>query len=331
MTGAAQQKEEHVAEVTEATVESYFTTLSNWGRWGTDDRKGTLNLITPEVRQAGAAAVRHGRSVSLSRNIDPLNPDPLYSGVAVVQRFMGLNEVKDHVGRELRYEALTEYIGIAPHGSNTHVDGLAHYSWEGKNYNGFPADAASSRFGSPYLDVTAASDGIVTRGVLLDIAGLFGVPYVERGYAITPDDLAAAETRQGITVAPGDALLIHTGNAAVIQSEGPDYVESFGRRVNKQAGLHLTCLPYLRDLDIAVMGADATHDVQPAYLADRSFSRPIHSVCLVALGLWLIDNMELADLAQACAELQQWDFLFTVAPWRMLGVTSSPVNPVAVL
>ena len=96
--------------LTTAGIEAYLTSLSNWGRWGDDDRIGTLNLITDEVRVAAASTIRTGRAVSLSRPIDPLDPDPLDSGFALVQRFMTLNEVTDHIGRQLRYEAVTEYV-----------------------------------------------------------------------------------------------------------------------------------------------------------------------------------------------------------------------------
>jgi hypothetical protein len=132
MTDARTTTEE--TALTTAGIEAYVTSLSNWGRWGDDDRIGTLKLITDEVRVAAAATIRTGRAVSLSRPIDSLDPDPVDSGFALVQRFMTLNEVADHAGRELRYEALTEYVGIGAHGSNTHIDGLAHYSWDGKNY-----------------------------------------------------------------------------------------------------------------------------------------------------------------------------------------------------
>ena len=132
MTDARTTTEE--TGLTTSGIEAYLTSLSNWGRWGDDDRIGTLNLITDEVRVAAASTIRTGRAVSLSRPIDSLDPDPLDSGFALVQPFMTLNEVADHVGRELRYEAVTEYVGIGAHGSNTHIDGIAHYSWDGTNY-----------------------------------------------------------------------------------------------------------------------------------------------------------------------------------------------------
>jgi kynurenine formamidase len=311
--------------LTTAGIETYLTSLSNWGRWGDDDRIGTLNLITDEVRVAAASTIRTGRAVSLSRPIDALNPDPLDSGIALLQRFMTLNEYEDHLGSELRYEAVTEYVGIAAHGSNTHIDGLAHYSWDGKNYNGFAKSDSNSLYGARSLSVDQAEHGFITRGVLLDIAALHGVAWLERGHAVTPDELLAAELRQGVTVRPGDALLVHTGNAAAILNEGPDG-EGLSAR---QAGLHASCLPFLRDRDVAILGNDGIQDVQPSGFG-QDFLRPIHLVALVALGLWLIDNMNLTELAKACRDENRWDFFFAALPWRMKGVTSSASNPVAV-
>ncbi|QSZ53941.1 cyclase family protein [Paenarthrobacter sp. AT5] len=315
-----------------AEIEGYFETLSNWGRWGNDDRRGTLNLITPEVRLAALASVRHGQAVSLSRDIDPKNPDPVHSGVAAVERRTRPREIEEIMHISPRWEAMGEDIHISPHGGNAHLDGLAHYSWDGKQYNGFPEADSSAETGSKYLDVSHASEGFITRGVLLDIAGLFGVEHVERGYAILPEDLLAAEKRQGITVRSGDALLIHTGNADAIVRFGTLHHDGkTGPIDGVQSGLHASCLPFLRERDISVMGADGTHDLQPPQLEDFDFARPIHTVSLVSMGLWLIDNMDLTALAAACEKAQQWDFLFTALPWRFVGSTSSPLNCVAVL
>lgn len=314
------------AKLTEADVEQYMTSLSNWGRWGSDDRLGTLNLITDEVRVAAASLIRSGRTLSLSRDIDPEAPDALGSGIALVQRFTGLHEVADHFdGKALRFDAVTEYVGISAHGSNTHVDGLAHYSWEGKNYNGFPESDTTSRFGAKSLSVHHAESGFITRGVLLDIAALHEVEWLDRGHAVTPDELEAAEARQGVRVRPGDALLVHTGNVKAILTEGPDAVGPGAR----QAGLHASCLPYLRERDVAVLGNDGVQDAQPSGFG-LDFLRPIHTVALVALGLWLIDNMQLTELAKVCQDENRWEFFFAALPWRMVGSTSSASNPVAV-
>lgn len=305
-------------------VIGYFDSLSNWGRWGADDRLGTLNLITPERRKDAAALVQTGEVVSLSRDIDPRNPDPLHSGLGVVQRYMELGEVKHHLGDGIRFDGNSEYVGIVGHGSQTHLDGLAHYTWDGKNYNGFDADETSTVGGASKLSIHHASDGIITRGVLLDIAGLHGVPSLDAGYPIMPDELAAAEERQGITVRTGDALLIHTGHVARALQ---DVDRTTG---SPQAGLHAACLPFLRERDVAVLGSDCIQDVQPSGFDTIDLFRPIHAVGLVAMGLWLIDNVELTELARVCAERQRWEFSFTMLPWRFVGVTACATNPVAV-
>jgi len=313
-----------MAKPTADDVIGYFDSLSNWGRWGADDRLGTLNLITPEKRKEAAALVQTGEVVSLSRDIDPANPDPLHSGLGVVQRFMELGEVRHHLGNGIRFDGNSEYVGIVGHGSQTHLDGLAHYTWDGKNYNGFDAGETSSVGGAGKLSIHHASTGIITRGVLLDLAGLHGVPWLDDGYPIMPDELAAAEERQGVTVRTGDALIIHTGHVARALQDGERKTGS------PQAGLHAACLPFLRERDVAVLGSDCIQDVQPSGFDTIDLFRPIHAVGLVAMGLWLIDNVELTELAARCASEQRWEFSFTMLPWRFVGVTACATNPVAV-
>ncbi len=161
-----------------------------------------------------------------------------------------------------------------------------------------------------------AERGFVTRGVLLDIAALHGVRWLDRGYGVTLEELEAAEEAQGVRVRSGDALLIHTGNVEAILTEGPDAIGPAAR----QAGLHASCLPFLRERDVAVLGNDGIQDVQPSGYS-LNFLRPIHAVLLVAMGLWLIDNMQLTELAQVCHDENRWEFFFAALPWRMVGVT----------
>jgi kynurenine formamidase len=316
-----------MADMSPEAVIGYFEKLSNLGRWGKDDRLGTLNLITPEVRRRATSLVRTGEVVSLSRDLDPEKPDPLGSGIAVVQRFMCVGEVSHHMGRgTYRFDAVTEYVGIAAHGSNTHLDGLAHYAWDGKNYNGFAFEENTSIGGAQMLSIHHASDGIISRGVLLDICALHGVEWLEPGYAIGPDELVAAEERQGVIVESGDVLIVHTGHVARTLAVGP--VPGPGR-IPPQAGLSAACLPYLKNHDIAALGSDAIQDVQPSGFDTFELLRPVHNVSLVAIGLWLIDNLELTELARTCTDKSRWTFFFAMLPWRMKGVTSSATNPIA--
>ena len=187
-------------------------------------------------------------------------------------------------------------------------------------YNGRSHALVDAATGSGWAAVTAAADGIVTRGVLLDVAAARDVPWLEPGQGVFPDDLDEAERRQGVRVRPGDAVLLRTGhgrarreNAAV---GGVD-----------QAGWHASCLPWLHDRGVALIGADTPQDVQPS--GYDGVLMPVHAVGLVAMGLWLLDNCDLEACATTAAGLGQWDFHLAVAPVRLAGTSGSPVNPIA--
>src|ERR1700676_156335 len=193
-------------EVTEAEVLDMFESLSNWGRWGADDKLGTLNLITPEVTKAAAALVRHGRTVSLARTISPkyapdnTNP-PLHFMLA-----SGEGAPAQGHGHA------ADWYGMACHGhSMTHLDALSHLFWNGKMYNGRPASRVDQATGAKDGSIEDAGNGVVTRGILLDMPRALGVPYLEPHKSIPPDELEAAEAMAGVQVRSGDAVLIRTG------------------------------------------------------------------------------------------------------------------------
>ena len=301
---------------TEADLLSWFDALCNWGRWGDDDRLGTLNLITPEVRRRAAAEVQAGEVVSCALPIDPRPAADHISGPP--QRYMtGTGE--GHALRAPdgpRYGGAAEFLGLSYHGySVTHLDALSHYFWDGRMYGGRPASLVTSTGGATALDV-AGVDGIVTRGLLADVPAHRGVPWLEPGESVGPDELDA----MGIRPEPGDAVLLRTGYGRRRRERGPDRTGEVGR-----AGWHASCLPWLHEHGVALIGADTAQDVHPSgYDAFRS---PVHAIGIVAMGLWLIDNCDLEDLA-ATGRRQ---FLLSVAPLRWVGATGSPVNPLAVL
>lgn len=305
----------------EATLVGWFDSLSNWGRWGDDDRLGTLNLVTPDVRVAAARLVTTGRTVSMSRDLDAEQPDPLGRG-SVLQRYMMLYEQLDY-GPGARFKGCREFIGIVPHGSATHLDALSHVMWDDRMYNGVPSDAVTSIQGATLHDVTSVGDGVVTRGVLLDIPGLRGERWLEPGELVFPEELEAAEARQGVRVREGDLLALHTGNFRRIAETGvhPE---------NHAAGYAASCLPWFRERGVAMITSDGINDAQPAGYDGPSLGLPVHAVGIVAMGLWLLDNCELAELADTCRELDRWEFLFTMGALKVIGSTSSPVNPLAV-
>ena len=313
----------------EDEVLAYFETLSNWGRWGDDDQLGTLNLVSPAMRIAAAALVRVGTTVSCAWDIggappadQPMGPPRRYM-LATGQGLGDTHRVASPGREHDRAAGAAEYIGLVYHGHTvTHIDGLSHIYWDGSMYNGKPAELVTSTFGATHHDVTALRDGVVTRGVLLDVPAVRDVDWLEPGDAVFPADLEAAEQRESVRVAEGDVLLLRTGYARKVREYGPDEVGRIGR-----AGWHASCLPWLHERGVAIIACDTAQDAIPS--GYPSLRNPIHAVGIVAMGLWLLDNCDLERLTQTCAGLGRWEFLFTLAPLRWVGATGSPANPLA--
>lgn len=300
-----------------AALRRAFEELSNWGRWGDEDELGTLNLITPQRRRHAAGLVRFGESVLLGRQISPTyaldNPDPVLHHML-------------EAGAEAStgFHAMTDWFGMACHGfAVTHLDGLNHVSWDGVLYNGRPADSVSVRRGGRHGAVGLAGASIVGRGVLVDVPGLRGVPWLDPGEKIYPDDLSAWERRTEVRVGEGDVLLISTGRDARRRARG---VWDFW--TDGAAGLDASCLPWLHERGVAVLVSDCGQDAMPS--GHPGIPTPVHAVGIVAIGLWLLDNALLDDLLETCLRLETWEFLFSCAPLDVKGSTGSPVAPVAV-
>jgi kynurenine formamidase len=304
-------------------VLGYFDTLSNWGRWGDDDELGTLNHITDEVRLAAARAVRHGRSVSCAWDVGV--PEGMERSTTVCPCAADMpgaeNMPAPGFRNDRRWGFSSEQLGFTFHGNTvTHVDSPCHILWDGTMYNGRSHSLVDAAAGSAWAAVTAAANGIVTRGVLLDVARVRDVPWLEPGQGVFPDDLEEAERRQGVRVRSGDAVLLRTGYGRFRHEAGA--AAGF-----MQAGWHASCLPWLQEREVALIGADTPQDVQPSGYGEVLM--PVHAVGLVAMGLWLLDNCDLEVCVTTAAELGQWDFQLAVAPVRFVGTSGSPVNPIA--
>jgi len=308
---------------TQDDVLGYFSTLSNWGRWGGDDELGTLNHITDDVRLAAARAVRHGRSVSCAWEVAvPEDMERSTTTCPCAADMPGAGDMPVPAFRaDRRWGFSSERLGITFHGNTvTHVDSPCHIFWDGAMYNGRSHSLVDAATGSAWAAVTAAANGIITRGVLLDIARVRDVPWLEPGQGVFPGDLEEAERRQGVRVRSGDAVLLRTGYGRVRHEAGQ--ASGF-----TQAGWHASCLPWLHERDVALIGADTPQDVQPS--GYEEVLMPVHAVSLVAMGLWLLDNCDLEVCATTAAGLGQWDFHLAVAPVRFAGTSGSPVNPIA--
>ncbi len=284
-----------------------FTELSNWGRWGKDDQLGTINLVTPEKTRQAAALVKAGVSVSLSHN--PISqsglPDNPYQTFAL----------------EMSGGNMSDTVHFNYHGYVTsHIDALCHFDYKGRLYNGVPTDANTDA-GCTKLGIEVLKNGVVTRGVLIDIPRLRGVPYLEPGDAVFAADVESWEQKAGIKVGPGDALILYTGRWARRAKLGPWPLPG------PVAGFHVSVGPWLKRRDVAIVGSDAATDVTPARF--DGFFEPLHHFIMAGLGAPILDALDLEALAAAAAKFNRWEFMLTVAPIPVTGGTGGPINVLA--
>lgn len=315
--------------------------LSNAGRWGPSDELGTLNHISASKRVDAAALVRTGLTVSLAR---PLIRDSApTSGVELDRRLMA-NERPDERSGLPPFAA--DYLGLETHQQGvTHLDAVGHVGGaDGNGYGGRPfgdaLDAEGLRFGS----VFAQRDGIVSRGVLLDVPAALGTEWLDPSHEITPADLESAERYAGLHVSRGDVLVLHAGIEARERAVGPSALSP---------GPGPAAAAWMHSREIAVYAGDASEHITPAGArilgrggagpADAGtapsdagpapatrFPLPFHQLALAAIGLVLLDHARVEPLAGICRDLGRYEFLFVAAPLALPGGTGSPVNPLAI-
>ncbi|WP_329125240.1 cyclase family protein [Streptomyces sp. NBC_01353] len=283
-----------------------------------DGRPGALRHMTPERVVAAVAEVRLGRTVSLAAPIEtvpgPDDPEPA--------RHRMTGPAPGELGADGLHFA-TDRFAMNVHGdADSHLDALCHVVFDGELYGGVPASSVTPE-GARALSVGLAADGIVGRGVLLDIPRLRGVRWLEPGDSVTPDDLTAAEAAQGVRVGPGDLLFVRVGHRLRRTELGP------WNAVTARAGLHPAAVEFLAEREVAVLGGDGNNDTAPSGVADIAF--PVHVLTIHAMGIHLMDYLQFEDLVPACTRAGRWSFLCVVAPLRLPGATGSPVNPIAVL
>jgi kynurenine formamidase len=255
--------------------------------------------------------------VSLSRALnteqEPDNPEPADHHMTL----LGAREHPDGLA------FAKDYIGVDYHNdTHSHLDALCHVSFDGKLYNGRPADSVSEG-GAAVETVEVLKDGLVGRGVLLDVPRTRGVDWLEPGEDVLPGDLEMSESRQGVRVEEADILLVQTGHARRLDELEP------WNTADLKAGLHPSCAEFLAERRIAALGCDGNSDTAPSVTEGVGF--PIHVLALVAMGIHLLDYLHLRELARACETTGRWEFLFVGAPLRIAGGTGSPLNPIAIL
>ncbi|MET7695496.1 cyclase family protein [Streptomyces sp. NPDC005483] len=284
--------------------------------WAAGDR-GALAALTPAHLLAATREVRTGRTATLAAPVETLsgpdNPEPAR------HRMRGRPEEDTSSGLHFARDSFAMNV----HGdADSHLDALCHVIYDGTLHGGVPAGSVT-KDGATALSVEAARDGIVGRGVLLDIPRLRGVPWLEPGDHVTADDLTAAETAQHLRVGEGDLLFVRVGHRRRRAELGPWHA------ARERAGLHPSALEFLADRRVAVLGGDGNNDTAPSSTEGVDF--PVHVLAIHAMGLHLLDYLQFEDLAPACEAEGRWSFLCVIAPLRLPDATGSPVNPIAVL
>ena len=304
-------------DLTQADIERLMDELSNWGRWGADDQLGAANLITPEKRLEAIALATEGVTVSLAH---PVLTDEASDNTYPLERSMV--SLPDPTVEPVFRGGVSDIYNHRYHGySHSHIDALCHILYKGQMYNGVSQETITDE-GCSFGAVANLSGGIVTRGVLIDVPRLKGVPYLEPGTPIYMEDLDAWEAMAGITVRPGDAVFVRTGRWARRADVGPWDLSA------SAAGLHASAMPWLKARDVSFLGSDAALDVVPSGVEGATL--PVHLLAIVAMGVDIFDNQDLEALAETAAELNRWEFMLAAGPLPVETGTGSPVNALAI-
>jgi len=302
--------------LTEADFRELYAGLRAQAPWGPGDRRGALNYITPAEVVAALGEVRRGRPLSLAGPVENRatadNPDPsqhqvTQAGTAAAAR--GLSFAMDRIAMNVHGNA------------DTHIDALCHVIYDGELYNTVPASAVTET-GATELSIELARDGIVGRGVLLDVPRSRGIPWLEPGDHVTAADLVTAERDEHVHIGQGDLVFVRVGHRRRRAARGP------WDAAKARAGLHPMALPYLAERRIAVLGSDGNNDTAASAVEAVDF--PVHVLAINALGMHLLDYLQLEELASLCEEASCWSFLCVIAPLRLPRGTGSPVNPIAI-
>jgi kynurenine formamidase len=302
--------------VTRAAFDALATQVCNWQRWPNESQRGALNFISPECVKEALATARLGRTISLGL---PWNGVPGPDNAKPALHYM--TELGDVESPEPTVHK--DFIGIDYHGkASSHLDALAHIAYRGELFAGVSARSVIDSHGARHGAVTNLQ-GIVGRGVLIDMPRVRNVEWLEPGSAVHRRDILMAESELGVHIRTGDVVLLRSGHVRRRGALGAWNSDE------ASAGLHADAMPLIYERQVSVLGADGDSDVRPSPV--EGVTSPIHVLALTMMGVPLLDNLDLEELAEACAAESRWEFLIVVSPLNVPGGTGSPVNPVAVL
>lgn len=314
------------------TVKRLALQHSNWERWGSEDQRGTLNLVTPQHVIEAASLVVKGKTISMALPFDEAGPqtgafgrfNPIHLMFRDGADALVGTSVRDFYGGVDRHFRGTDDMIIMPLQCGTQWDSLAHVVYDGKIYNGYGAEWVSSK-GALKNSVRTGAEGMVGRGVLLDLPRAMGVDWLEPGYAISGDDLDRAAREAGVEVGQGDFVFVRTGAMAACRERG-----GWGDYAGGNApGLGLASVDWVAERDIAALAADTWGlEVRPNETPD--VIQPLHIIFIVYMGLWLGEIFDLDPLAADCAHDGVYEFFFCGPPLPFTRAVGSPLNPMAV-
>ena len=295
--------------------------VRNWGRWGAEDEIGTLNLVTDAVVRRAAEEIQDGRRVALGIPLDESGPQTgiVPGRVNPVRTMLSINHpyVRGDPDNFCNSDD-TVTMGLQ---SCTHWDALGHVSYEGRIYNGFPAEvvneSGATRCGIDKIET------LVSRGVLLDIARVKGVDRIEGPYAITGDDLDAAAELGGVEILPGDIVCVRTGHIRLLS------VGERERYIAPAPGPSLQSVEWFRTHDVAAVATDSyTGEVFPREI--KGTYLPVHLLHLVDMGMTQGQNFDFETLAADCAADGRYAFFLEASPQPFTNAVGTPVNPVVI-
>ena len=284
-----------------------FHQVKNWGRWGADDELGAMNLLTDAKRKQALGLAKTGLSVSLAHN--PLT-EAAADNTSPFEHTMNPGFTMDTVK-------------VSFHGyAHSHIDALCHILYKNQTYNGYARADVNTAKGCTKLSIDRLKAGVVTRGILIDIPRLRNLPHLEPGTPVFQEDIEAWEKKAGVKIGVGDAIFLRTGRWARRTASGPWALSQ------NAAGYHASLAPWFKERGIVLLGSDDAQDVVPSLV--EGVRLPVHTLAITALGINILDNMNLEAVGETAARLKQWEFLLVVAPIPVTGGTGFPTNPLAI-
>jgi kynurenine formamidase len=296
--------------------------VRNWGRWGPEDEVGTLNLVDDAARRRAAAAVVSGKAFALGLPLsaaEGIQPGFIEGKVNPSRTMVQVNLALSPDPEWIRSSEDVLTLGTQ---SATHWDALAHATYGGVIYNGYPASSVTSE-GATRCGIHRLGT-VVSRGVLLDVARVLGCDVLEPGYPIMPGDLDAACESAKVVIEPGDIVLVRTGQMVHLRPEQRDLVAY----TYPSPGLTIETAEWFHTHDVAAVATDTLpFEVFPCQHEDVYL--PVHLLHLVEMGLTQGQNWVLDALAEDCASDGRYTFLLDATPLPLTNAVGSPLNPLA--